>query len=774
MADLDELKDDELDADNETDTTEVGGDFGGEVVTINAEVDTVAVDTNRGDIIITLEGGGTQVVTPAGEKDENGGDKGVMVVDASGDTWTISKGGKVTRGDSLTSDETIDSLDTNLNFYKEEGLIVAVLEGFQKDINAWLEVNGKGPLTDIEMDFSESLPNCMPESLETLEAVSGYLDEVMADKPNRIPIIIEKLQEKKADWNTIQQIASNLGEIDVSPVTGLETGPWENANDILCPYVLEAAEEAFTKIYIIINGKKFADGSKVVLKKEYKKEVMITLTNGNTAINQGIDWTIGQTASTSSEVNFDLSEISKTADGTVIEANWNGKSVTISLVIANVYLLRSFKMAQTANVYPIIEPSGLEGYITFESSDTEILTLSGEYPILHLIGQRPGKVQLIAKSAAVIFDQEEIEVIKEPTIQFAPPVVSDVNFDNIGFESINFDYIAFTEVQDGFRLNGLCSPEKISISKPEFYYLKGNEWYPYITKISGEYFKDYRLVEGQKEISNSNASNYCEQLISLKIIPKLNHERENGLPNHYWNYATRLLQAKKPLWYMKEAVKKHEEVHEVNVKKAYYHGLQDSLISIVQKGFVVSDQPRKEFSEILDDGFIIQEFLISEIETDIALAWKSLAIQYSKNDHDPGGLAEKAEYSVINPKIVEICEKALTNKWEPCDPDVCEKGVPSGGEIPQIIDISDENNQVVYNLEEYGTISMGNRKEIKIKFRLQNSMIFASQLEWNFMFADKVIRGVEEITFNNSQFTDTIEQIELIYQGDHYYFTIKK
>ncbi len=119
MIDLDELKDDELE--EEADTTGVGDGFGGEVVTVDGEVDTVYVN-NDGDIVI-VGSDGTQVVTPTDEKDGNGGDKGVMVVDASGDSWAV-KDGKVIEGEPTVADNVAGSVTAAVEYPFTRFLIV--------------------------------------------------------------------------------------------------------------------------------------------------------------------------------------------------------------------------------------------------------------------------------------------------------------------------------------------------------------------------------------------------------------------------------------------------------------------------------------------------------------------------------------------------------------------------------------------------------------------------------------------------------------------------
>ncbi len=512
---------------------------------------------------------------------------------------------------------------------------------------------------------------------------------------------------------------------------------------------------------ISLDGNQYKDGDTVIVKREHKKEVILTAFQHDERISK-LSWSVKDKNYVSTSITVDASTVSTDAAGQTVTALWGSEQVTVNVVVAEVILPRSVTMAVRANLYPIISPEGIADKITFESGNEQVLSLSEGYPILELTAGKPGETTVTAKAGKTVFYQRTIKVIEEPDIEFSMPTISSVKFENVSLTSINYNIIKLTELGGG-GLNGLCSPEAIKISNPPFFYLKEDKWYPYIDKVEGEYFFDWRLIEGQQEVTgpggNTTEDNYCEQIMVMGSIPKYNHGPD------YRNYYDRQKAAGQPIWYMLEAVRAHEKVHEPDVIDAFLNGgLKDSITLYLKKELIFDDQPHKSFSEIENENFVILDYAIDRIQNELIERWLDIALKYAGRDHNPGGAAEQAEYVVIDPMIDQICNYAKIGKWKTCEPDICNSPIPFGAEIPYIVDVTDLDNPVSYDLDEYVSIAMNDRQEIRLRFRIANSMVVAKDVSWQLTFDEKQMDGMQEIIFKKDQLKDTPEIISISYQ----------
>ena len=367
----------------------------------------------------------------------------------------------------------------------------------------------------------------------------------------------------------------------------------------------------------------------------------------------------------------------------------------------------------------------------------------------------------------VVFYEREIKVIDEPKIKFDEPIISDVNLENMTPSSPHYTDVMYS-AENG--VNGLTAPELIKISEPTFYYLKGDKWYPNIEQIEGEYIYDYRLLDTQKEVTgpsgNSTEENYCAQIMVMGSIPKYN----DGFD--YQHYYDTQIGAGRPGWYMLEAVKKHEAVHKPKLLDAFYNDIKDSLLSLIEKRLIYIDQPQKDFSEIDNGNFIFVDLKLEEIASLITEIWIVQHLARSKSDHDSGGAAEQAEYSVINPMIEQICVHAHSNNWDACYPDVCNEPMPYGQEIPYIIDVTNPENLIHYDLTNSPSISIGERNEIKLLFYMQNGMIIGENVVWSYTYDGGEVSGSKEMVFRKKQLKETPEIVTLTYGYDQFIFDI--
>ena len=611
----------------------------------------------------------------------------------------------------------------------------------------------------------DELPSCLPEDEAIL---SWIMKENLSSYQEQPSILVNKMKDHADHQALLARLIKGLNKDElVKPQ--LSSDQWTEIKEATCIYLQDGVDEAFSQLYVMIDGAKYKDGELAVVKREYKKELTLTAYRGSKEISEGLSWRIDNEDQTGSVV-FDAGTVSSDTVGNVVTALLGNREVKVKIVVAEVILHRDITMAVSAHLYPTISPEGIADKIIFKSGNEEILRLSAGYPSLNLIAGKPGETTVSAKYGETIFHQRTIKVVKEPEVEFVKPVVSSVKFENVSVSSSNYNTVKLTEI-DGVGLNGLCSPESIKIDKPKFFYLKGDRWYPYIERVEGEYFFDYRLVEGQQEVTgpggNTTQSNYCEQLMVLKSIPKYVHGPE------YKNYCNRQGAANQPIWYMLEAVKEHEKVHEPNVIDVFIGNAKDSILTLINNKLSFEDHPQKTFSEIENEAFIIIDFMIDDIEEKATDLWLNESLKKSANDHNSGGAAEQAEYAVINPMIEQICAHSKSAHWAICEPDICNEDISYGPEIPYIIDVTDPTNPVRYNLNDYVAISMGNRDQLTLRLSLENSMVIDKDVSWHYTFDGNKFSAVREIVFNKYQLHDTPEIINITYQDSHYEFHIK-
>ena len=732
------------------------------LIAFEGAIDSVYIDPKGKITVLDREGNTTtydQPLTAAGDK------KPVEINDGEGNGWRVDREGNVSSGSGNGGSDTGNQTPDQIQLLQEK-LIVEVLEEFETEIKAWLDTYGKGPLSEEELRRALDLPNCLPEDEEALTWISE--EKIPAYKENPTSL----LEQMNANDGHKALLSGLIGGLDDSQSvkSQLESEQWKEVKEATCDYLQDGVEEALAKLYVSIEGTKYKDGETAIVKREYKKEITLMAYQGNNEITEELSWMIDNESQTGISVVFDAATISADAEGQTVTATLGNKEVTVKIVVAEVILHRNITMAVSANLYPTISPEGIADQITFESDDEEILRLSEGYPTLNLTAGKPGETTITAKAGRTVFHQKSIKVINEPEVEFVRPVVSNVNFDNVTASSINYTTIMLPEVAGG-AVNGLCSPEIITIDEPEFFYLKGDKWYPYIERVEGEYFFDYRLIDGQQEVTgpggNTTVDNYCEQVMVLGSIPKYNHGPD------YQNYYDREQAAGQPIWYMLEAVREHEKVHEPNVIDAYFKDIQDSLFAVIENELVFDDQPQKSFSEIENENFVIVDLVLEQVAFQASKIWLKNALVRAERDHDPGGAAEQAEYAVINPMIEQICNHSKLANWQVCDPDACNEPLAFGPEIPYIIDVTDPANPVSYDLSTYVNIPMGDREEVRLRLSLENSMVIGKEVNWKYTFDGGQVNGSREIVFRKDQLKDTPEIVNISYQYSQYNLNIK-
>ena len=186
--------------------------------------------------------------------------------------------GNVAKGDSGAGD-TDNQPSAQLQSLQQK-LIVEVLEEFEGAINAWLDVHGKGPLSEEELRGILDLPGCLPEEEETLTWISE--EKLQAYKENPVSLL-DQMNANDAQQSLLSGLVQNLD--DSQPVKPqLEAEQWAEAKEATCGYLLEGVEEALARLYVSIEGTKYKDGELAIVQRAYQKEITLSAYRGNKEI----------------------------------------------------------------------------------------------------------------------------------------------------------------------------------------------------------------------------------------------------------------------------------------------------------------------------------------------------------------------------------------------------------------------------------------------------------------------------------------------------------
>ncbi|MBL6448623.1 hypothetical protein JMN32_20090 [Fulvivirga sp. 29W222] len=220
----------ENDADGESSDT--NDDFDGVDIDYDGKISDVTVGDDG--VIVVTDEDGMQTTYEQETDEETGEKKSVKITDSSGDIFLVDSDGNVTKGGQNNGSNTPDE-GSQQQLTIEEKIVIAVLEDFKTSMEAWLEVHGKGPLSDYEMMWAEGLPGCLPEEPETVGGAQEYVTYLLEDKESLIPEFTAKMKDSP-EWETITGIGENIS--DASEMTAENM---DNAGEAVCPYILDEA-----------------------------------------------------------------------------------------------------------------------------------------------------------------------------------------------------------------------------------------------------------------------------------------------------------------------------------------------------------------------------------------------------------------------------------------------------------------------------------------------------------------------------------------------------
>ncbi|MBL6446733.1 hypothetical protein JMN32_10445, partial [Fulvivirga sp. 29W222] len=226
-------------------SSDTNDDFDGVDIDYEGEISDVTVGDD-GVIVVTYENGMQhtyeQPVDP-----ETGEKKDIRFTDSSGDMWVVDSDVKITKSGQNNGNNTPDE-GSQQQFTIEEKIVIAVLEDFKTRMEAWLEVHGKGPLSDYEMMWVEGLPGCLPENAGFVDKVYDYVDELLESEAKK-KAFAAKVQQNNSFLSDIGQNIS--ADTEVSEIErSLSSENWQQASGATCKQLL--SEDAITSEMIVM------------------------------------------------------------------------------------------------------------------------------------------------------------------------------------------------------------------------------------------------------------------------------------------------------------------------------------------------------------------------------------------------------------------------------------------------------------------------------------------------------------------------------------------
>jgi len=196
----------------------------------------------------------------------------------------------------------------------------------------------------------------------------------------------------------------------------------------------------------------------------------------------------------------------------------------------------------------------------------------------------------------------------------------------------------------GGGIYGLTFPESVDVDITAKLDKGAGTWSPEVTKLTGHFSMQTRLLPGQAEITgpsgNTTDANFCDQCTNLQSIG-------NTAGN---------------TWYMISAVVKHEKVHATRFKP----GLTNARTGIVTA---------VEAATVPDVAGMTKAQAITQLQADATFQaavtnaqalWLAEILTLVAGDHAAGGPTDKAEQTVTEPMRKKICSHAKKQKWGAC------------------------------------------------------------------------------------------------------------
>lgn len=538
---------------------------------------------------------------------------------------------------------------------------------------------------------------------------------------------------------------------------------------------------------------KYHHGEKAYFMRQDKQEVSLELLDGKGKVVKGVDWELYDKLVTEEEgerfemktgekkwtnkkrIKVPIDKPARNGNGLYLQAKTKEVTVKINLVAIDVRFERNIEaMMDSAFLYPFILPAdkAVLSYIQFSSSKpqiikvkeqiTEVVSIADEFGIastyfkLPLTATGTGTAVIKAQVGGKTFSSTaKVTVITNP-----PLTESGIRLNKLTANEVDEKLAllsAMKLLKNTKEVNGIVAP--VHVKPTLVFYLKGDKWYPVVTRVMMEYVKDYRLTDDQKEIAgNVTSADYCDQLMALTLQPKLNASNKNKA--YYEVHLSKFSEKKAYMqWMLLDQVKAHEDVHEMRIGPSLFgNNFVNKLEKEIEK-HALPDYPQRK----LKSNTFFQDKLLKLKKKALEL-WVLEYAELCKHDHDKNGFTEVAMTKVAKPVIQAICKKATAQNWMMClEHDICGGKDPVAnvsvmrivnqkypkGHYPDLarIDMYDKTSKLI----PFVTLAL---KELNPHLEID-----ASQITWYFLRADKAIEGSKTLKLS---FTEEEKTADLI------------
>jgi len=189
---------------------------------------------------------------------------------------------------------------------------------------------------------------------------------------------------------------------------------------------------------------------------------------------------------------------------------------------------------------------------------------------------------------------------------------------------------------------GLTFPESVSVTISAAKTV--TDWSPVVKTVTGHYSMQTRLLPGQHQVTgpggNTTKANFCDQVTGLTTLG-------NTAGNK---------------WYMLQAVKRHEAVHESRFKPAL-----DAVLATITTSIESVKIPDAKGMNATSAAVKLKANAAFTAAVSAAQAtWLAEILTRVAGDHASGGPAETAEHTVVDPMVTKICTHAKAKKWPAC------------------------------------------------------------------------------------------------------------
>ncbi len=210
---------------------------------IPGTIDTVYIEDGK---IVVVDTEGNESTFEQKKDEKTGKGKDTLVADAAGNTYTVGEDGKVTKKRS-TNQKASSPVAIDFSSTKEARLIAEIVKRFSNQLALKITSvrgpvfpKGAGPMADI---FS-SAPTCMPDNQEQVKIIKAYTDKIENNK-SLLNSLIASVFKNQSDKDAIAELAKGDLKDDQKFADILTKEQLQKAEDILCPYVTEAAKQEF-------------------------------------------------------------------------------------------------------------------------------------------------------------------------------------------------------------------------------------------------------------------------------------------------------------------------------------------------------------------------------------------------------------------------------------------------------------------------------------------------------------------------------------------------